>query len=113
MTQKASPTNINTFLDDVAIEEDIESVTNTDTITTQDDTLSELKSKFISIVQSMEVMEEERNNMKELYADINTQFDINPKSAKRVARWMHSPEKFSEDESAAWDAEQLFKKLSN
>lgn len=72
---------------------------------------SVLKSKIMSIVTSLEVMDEEKENIKEILSDLKASHDIPPKVARAVAKIIHKGTlKDLEDEYNA--IEQLHEKVT-
>ena len=79
----------------------------------QDQTATAIKSQIQSIVSSMQVIDEEKENMKECLETLKNNHDIPPKVARQVANWLNNPEKMKEFESQQFEAEQLFAKITN
>jgi len=93
-------TDINTMMDAMT---DVDERSNEKTI---------LKSKLLSIVSSLDVMDEERENIKEIVADLKAQHGIEPKVAKAVAKILRNPEVLQDMEDAAIAIENLYKRIS-
>lgn len=71
-----------------------------------------IKSKLTSIVSSMQVMDEERENIKEITKDLKEEHEISPKVAKAVAKIMKEPEKLQEFEEESRAIEELVKQIT-
>jgi predicted RNase H-like nuclease (RuvC/YqgF family) len=74
--------------------------------------VSTLKAKIMSIVTSMQAMDEEKENIKELLADLKAQHEISPKVARKVAKLIHKAEGLSDLEEEYNAIEQLHQKLT-
>ena len=71
-----------------------------------------LKSKIMSIMSSMEVMDEEKENIKEICGDLKEQHNITPKVAKAVAKLLKNPEKAQEIEDENFAIDKLLLQVS-
>lgn len=71
-----------------------------------------IKNKFDSILSSMQVIDEERENMKELFKDLKESHSINPKVAKKVAKYMHDPEAMADAEETGKLVEALYDRIA-
>lgn len=54
--------------------------------------VASLKSKLQSIVSSLQVMKEERENISEVLGIIKDEHQIEPKVARKVAKFLHEPD---------------------
>lgn len=71
----------------------------------------DIKRKLQSIVSSMEVMDEEKANIKEILGDLKAQHEIKPAVARKVAKIMHDPESLSRMEQEQFETEELYNKI--
>lgn len=70
-----------------------------------------VKGLILAIVQSLEMMDEERDTQKELLAKLKADHDIEPKVARKVAKILHKKNK-KEVEEEATDVDNLYKRIS-
>lgn len=59
---------------------------------------ADIKSKFLSLADSLRVIDEEKECMKDIIKDLKANFDIEPKCSRIVAKCLHDPEKLREME---------------
>lgn len=71
-----------------------------------------IKSKIMAIVGAMTLIEEERDAMKEIVAELKETHSIPPKVAKMVAKLLKSPEKIQEMEEESFAIEQLYAQVT-
>lgn len=72
-----------------------------------------LKSKLMSIVASLDAMEEERENIKEIVTALKNDHGIEPKVSKAVAKILQKPEKLEEMKEHKEAVQALYDKLSS
>lgn len=82
--------NIKKFLQETEQKQDSSSNTNSG-----DNSKKEIKAKILSIISSMNAMDEERLNIKILCEELKGQFGIEPKTSKSVANMIRDPEKLA------------------
>jgi len=70
-----------------------------------------IKSKLMSVVASMQVMDEERENIKEVLSDLKEAHSIPPKVGRAVAKIMHTPEHQQDMEAHMQAIELLLERL--
>lgn len=70
-----------------------------------------LKHKIMGIVGALDIMDDERETIKEITADIKETHGITPKVAKKVAALMRNPEKLQEMEDEDFAIHDLYDKI--